>query len=179
MGYVQNKLLMVRPENGQGYDSFIMDQYFDLCIDGPTAPDDVTMAAIRAIKNIPAKVSYEQKHLVEAARAAYDKIATVAQQALVTNYADLVTAEQRIKALTPTDGEEPEQPQEEPTNIAPVVIGTLAVCALVVLVIVYRKKLMALLGKKNDEDQTSQETPTMETAADTADEGENDEKEDQ
>lgn len=179
VGYVENKLLMIRPENGEGYDSFIMDQYFDLCIDGPTAPDDVTMAAIRAIKNIPAKVTYEQKHLVEAARAAYDKIATLAQQALVTNYADLVSAEQRIKALAPTDDVEPEQPQEEPTNIVPVVVCTLAVCALVVLVIVYRKKLMALLGKKNDENQISQEMPTEETAVDVADEGGNDETEDQ
>jgi hypothetical protein len=41
--------------------------------------------------------------LVEAARAAYDQIATVEQQALVTNYAALVSAEQRIAALAPTE----------------------------------------------------------------------------
>lgn len=103
VGRVQNKLTMVRPENGQYYDSFVMSQYFDLVIDGPTAPDKITMAAINAIKAIPEKVTYEQRALVEAARAAYNKIATVAQQALVTNYADLVTAEQRILALTPVE----------------------------------------------------------------------------
>ena len=63
----------------------------------------VTLAAIAAIKNIPAKVSYEDRHLVEAAREAYNKIATTLQQALVTNYADLISAEQRIVALTPTE----------------------------------------------------------------------------
>ncbi len=177
VGYVENKLLMVRPENGQGYDSFIMDQYFDLCIDGPTAPDAVTMAAIQAIKSIPAKVTYEQKHLVEAARAAYDKIATVAQQALVTNYADLVTAEQRIKALSSVEVEEPEQPQQESANIVPVVVGTLVICALVVLVIVYRKQLMALLAKLTEKNQDPAETEVLIDSAEEADEGENDETE--
>ena len=103
VGYVEDKLLMVRPVNGQNYDSFIMNQYFDLVIDGPTAPDDITMAAIKAIKAIPSKVTYEDRALVEAARAAYNKIATTEQQALVTNYADLITAEQRIIALTPAE----------------------------------------------------------------------------
>ena len=50
---------------------------------------------------------------MEAARAAYDKIATLEQQALVTNYNVLVSAEQRIAALTPPV----EDPGENDVNV--------------------------------------------------------------
>ena len=103
VGYVEDKLTMVRPVNGKNYDSFIYGQYFDMTIDGAQAPDKAALAAIKLIKDLPERVSYEDKALVEAARAAYDKIATFEQMAQVTNYADLVSAEQRIIALTPED----------------------------------------------------------------------------
>ena len=106
VGYVENKLIMVRPSNGQHYSTFVLDQYFDLVIDGAASADDITLAAIAAINRIPERVTYEDRHIVYAARAAYDKIATKVQQALVTNYDVLVTAEQRIKALTPVDDSE-------------------------------------------------------------------------
>ena len=109
VGYVEDKLTMIRPVNGVNYDSFVMSQYFDMTIDGPAAPDATTLAAIKAISDLPEKVGYEDSAKVEAARAAYTKIATTLQQALVTNYADLISAEQRIVALTPTEeGELPE-----------------------------------------------------------------------
>ncbi len=101
VGKVENKLTMVRPVNGVGYDSFICNQYFDMIIDGPAAPDEAAVDAINAIKAIPKKVTYDDKALVDAARTAYNKVATLAQQSLVINYADLVSAEQRIKALDP------------------------------------------------------------------------------
>ena len=82
-------------------------------INGAAAADDVTLAAVNAIKNLPEQVGYADKDLVEAARAAYTKIATIEQQALVTNYADLISAEQRITALTP---EETEPVEEELTE---------------------------------------------------------------
>ena len=103
VGYVSDKLTMVRPVNGKNYDSFIYSQYFDVTIDGAQAPDKNAMAAIRAIKALPERVGVEDKALVEAARAAYAKIATYEQMAQVTNYADLITAEQRIIALTSTE----------------------------------------------------------------------------
>jgi hypothetical protein len=103
VGYVSDKLTMIRPVNGKGYDSYIYGQYFDLAIDGAQAPDKNTMAAIAAINALPERVGYGDKALVEAARAAYDKIATYEQMAQVTNYAALVSAEQRIIALTPVD----------------------------------------------------------------------------
>lgn len=182
VGYVENKLLMVRPENGVGYDSYVMDQYFDLCIDGPTAPDSVTMAAIKAIKAIPARVSYEDRHLVEAARAAYNKIATLAQQALVTNYADLVTAEQRIIALTPVEDDVQEEPESNLTGVILAVVGGVICCGLAALAVVYRKQLKMLLDKLTEKKQASDETDTEcaenEIAeAEEADEGDNDEAE--
>lgn len=103
VGKVENKLAMIRPVNGKSYDSFIYSQYFDLILDGPAAPDNAAVAAIRAIDAIPDRVTYEDRAYVEAARAAYSKVATTLQQALVTNYADLISAEQRIIALTPAE----------------------------------------------------------------------------
>ena len=103
VGYVDDKLVMVRPTNGEYYGSYVMSQYFGISLDGAAAADKVTLAAIAAIDAIPERVSYDQKAVVEAARAAYDKIATLEQQALVTNYQKLVSAEQRIKALAPTE----------------------------------------------------------------------------
>ena len=103
VGEVDQKLNIVRPVNGTNYDSYILQQYFNthLVIDGAQAPNKDTLAAIRAIRAIPERVSYEQRDIVASARALYDQIPTLEQQALVTNYADLVSAEQRIISLTP------------------------------------------------------------------------------
>ena len=87
-----------------------MNQYFDLVIDGANAADDVTLAAINAINAIPERVVFEDKAVVDAAREAYKKIATTEQQALVTNYGTLVSAEQRVIALDPAN-----QPVSEET----------------------------------------------------------------
>ena len=111
VGYVEDKLTMIRPVNGENYDSYIYNMYFDDTLDGANAADKTTVAAIRAIDSIPERVELEHKGLVSAARAAYDKIATTAQQAQVTNYGKLISAEQRINAL-----ENPGLPQEETTE---------------------------------------------------------------
>ncbi len=142
IGYVKNKLTMVKPVNGVGYDSFICDQYFDLRIDGPAAPDDVAVDAINAIKAIPERVTYDDKPLVETARAAYNKVATTEQMALVTNYNDLVSAEQRIKALTPAKDEgtnkNPVEEKKSNGGVAVIVILILLVLA-VALIVIYKK----------------------------------------
>ncbi len=128
VGYVADKLTMVRPVNGVGYQSFLMGQYFDRTIDGAQAADDVTLAAIEAIDAIPERVSYEDKAIVEAARAAYSKVATTVQQALVHNYGELISAEQRVQALAPEE-EAPVQDAapEEKSSILWWVLGGLAV----------------------------------------------------
>ncbi len=147
VGYVDNKLTMVRPVNGTNYDSFVLGQYFDMTFDGAAAPDKTTVAAINAIRAIPERVTYEQRALVENARALYSKIGTLEQQSLVKNYSDLVSAEQRITALTPTDEpvEEP-APVDEKTNVGLIVLLAVlgvvlaGIAAVVVSVVLKAKK---------------------------------------
>ncbi|MBQ8731116.1 MAG: hypothetical protein IJY81_08065, partial [Lachnospiraceae bacterium] len=74
--------------------------------------------------------------LVEAARAAYNKIATTEQQALVTNYADLITAEQRIKALTP-EVDAPKDNGKEVNNTGLIIALVILVIILVIAVVYY------------------------------------------
>ncbi|MBQ3196094.1 MAG: leucine-rich repeat protein [Clostridia bacterium] len=153
VGKVENKLTMIRPVNGLYYDSYILGQYFDTFMDGASAADDTTLEAIDAINKLPEQVKYTDKALVEAARAAYNKVATTEQQALVSNYPALVSAEQRITALTPNDevsgGEESEESGENSSDaegdnnkasdfsMTPVwiSIGALAVVALITAII--------------------------------------------
>lgn len=167
VGYVEEKLTMVRPVNGQNYDSFIFNQYFDRVIDGSSAADATTLAAIAAIDAIPDRATYEDKALVDAARAAYAKIATTAQQALVTNYSDLISAEQRITALTPTETEPttpsaPEVPSEEKkVDAGPAVAcGIIAAAAVAVGVVLWRKEKKK--SGKADETTVFEEQPNEE-----------------
>ncbi len=99
VGRVEDKITMSYPENGQNYDSFIFSQYFNTTVKGAAAADKITLNAINAINKIPAEVKLTDKHLVVAAREAYDMISTIAQRALVTNYSVLTQAEKRIADL--------------------------------------------------------------------------------
>ena len=110
IGHKDCTLSMVYPANGEYYDSFIYSQYFDVKIVGATAPKEETLAAIEAIKLIPDRVSLSDRAVVEAARAAYAKINTVDQQALVTEYAKLTQAEKRISELENMQSGEVEPP---------------------------------------------------------------------
>ena len=146
VGYVEDKLTMVRPANGVNYDSYVMNQYFDLVIDGERAPDKTTLAAIAAIKAIPSGVTYENRALVETARAAYDKVATHEQKALVLNYSDLVSAEQRILALTPTEEPVEVTEPEEKSGISGGLIAVIVIVAIAVVgggVVLVMKKMGA------------------------------------
>ncbi len=194
VGAVEEKLLLIRPVNGVGYDSFIYGQYFDRFLNGPAAPDANTLAAIQAIKSLGSKVSYEDKDRVEAARTAYDRIATLEQKALVTNYADLISAEQRITALAPTEeGTEATEPTgEAPSEEAPKAGATGWIIALAVLVlgggaaaVLIRKK--GLPGKEKrtaeesspeeESEEESEEEESEEAEAEEADEEESEEEE--
>ncbi|MBO5090914.1 MAG: leucine-rich repeat protein [Clostridia bacterium] len=133
IGHGNPELLMIRPVNGKYYDSFIYDQYFGMTFDGIVAPDDITMAAIDAINKIPdmASLTLEHKPLVEAARAAYNKIATYDQMALVTNYQKLIDAEGVMLAL---EGEKPTEPTpEEPFDPTPLLITLVVVLGVMVV----------------------------------------------
>ncbi|MBQ7906692.1 MAG: leucine-rich repeat protein [Clostridia bacterium] len=157
IGHSNPELIMIRPSNGQEYDSFIMGQYFTTVIDGSIAPDKITLAAIEAIDRLPDKVMLSDKPLVVAARLAYDKIATLEQQALVTNYGELLTAEQRIKAFesgeAQPDTEEPvgDTSTTDPLMVAVIIESILLGIGLIgagVLAFIKRKAIIRLFTRK-------------------------------
>ena len=125
-------LIMIAPSNGVYYDSFILSQYFDSYIDGAVAADDVTIEAIKAINRLPERVTLDDEYLVIAARNAYNKISSVEQQALVTDYLQkLVAAENLIKAYKNAGTTDtPETPEDTKKTVDGVKV------ALIVLAIV-------------------------------------------
>ena len=133
VGHVDTPITMVRPVNGNHYDSFIFAQYFDTLIDGSAAADEITLAAIAAINAIPDSVTLDDKALVEAARAAYDKISTKEQQALVTNLDRLTQAERRIadlEALADGQGDAQEPDAQPPKSISVTLVLSIALAIL-------------------------------------------------
>ena len=177
-------LIMVAPSNGVYYDSFIFSQYFSSKIDGAVAADSVTLAAIAAINALPDRVTLEDEPLVIAARAAYNKISSVEQQALVTEYLQkLVTAENLIKAYknsaTPDEPgvSDPAVNEKDRTKIALILLTILEAVeivgigtAIAVWFYLRRKKKMrealALLGERKTvtvKKKHSDEKKTVET----------------
>ena len=164
VGFVDNKLLMVRPENGLGYESFVMGQYFDLVINGAVAPESQTLAAIEAINRIPERVELQHEDIVLAARAAYDKVLNKAQQALVTNFSTLLSAEQRLVALKAAGEEQPpvDEPitdEEKPAGAA-AIVGAVIAC-MVPVGLVGVAVVNAKARKENQ--QGGEEAPETET----------------
>ena len=155
IGHVENNLVMVRPSNGQNYETFIYGQYFGTVIDGALAADDVTLSAIEAILKIPSSVKLDHESIVIAARAAYDKIATDEQRALIYDYyMTLAAAERKITALksaqTPNEDENEgddnvEEPEKDYTVAVIIVTAVLIVIGAGAVVVRY------LLDKKKDE----------------------------
>lgn len=186
VGYVEDKMIMIRPVNGEQYDSYILGQYFDTVLDGAQAPTKQTLKTLAAIDAIPEGVGYDQRGLVEYARAEYNKIGTLEQQALVTNYSDLISAEQRILALSPeTEVTEPEatepnttepvasQTQKEPMSIWKVllivglsIVGIVIIAAVGIVIMVVSKakkeerdakEILAELLKRNGKNPEQEE----------------------
>ncbi len=157
VGTVKDKILMIHPINGIHYDSFVLNQYFDGAISGAQAPQRHTLNTIAAIKAIPDRVTYEQRAIVEKARALYSQIGTLEQQALVGNYGDLVAAEQRIKALTPTEEAPTQEPEPETKDnslvVLLIVVGVILLGGIGAAVFVLRDKIFT----KPEEDK--QENP--------------------
>ena len=85
IGHIDNKLLMVRPANGQNYDTFIMSQYFGTMVQGNHAATEATLKVIAMIAALPdaINVTVADKEAIEAARAAYNSLPNEAQKSLV------------------------------------------------------------------------------------------------
>ncbi len=104
IGHTDGTLAMIHPTNGQHYETFVTEQYFDTFIKGASAADDITLAAIAAIQKLPAnasEITLAHKDLVVAARAAYDRIVSDEQRALIPDslLTILKNAEQMIEDL--------------------------------------------------------------------------------
>ena len=181
VGQVENKITMIRPSNGKNYDSFIMNQYFSLTVNGASAADDITLEAIETIKKLPTntkEIKISHKHLVEAARAAYNKIVSDEQRALVPNnvLAILTNAEQRIADLeylmqNKDETETPVAPDKVDVKlIISIVIGIifiLVVAAFVVVLVIFiriMKENPDLLKKTKPDPETGIIDPEAERA---------------
>ena len=188
VGKVDSYIVMVRPTNGQYYDTFIYGKYFTTTYDGAVAADDATLAAIAAINKLleitqnGGMIKLEHEPLVVAARQAYDKVATKEQQALVTNLTALLSAEDRIASFKETDPEvDPippatEEPAQKTDSLAVVVAIESALLTAVAISVVlwfvikkYRtKKQKNQVEQENSadetEDESSEEAETEETS---------------
>lgn len=172
-------LVMIRPNNGSYYETFIYLQYFNSVVDGMTAPTEATFAVIELIKALPTTFTsplvnlaeFEaQAALVAAARNAYDALSTD-QQALVylgidddTNYLSALTSAETLVEYWrgQLNGGDVIDPTPEPTesNSATglyVAIGILAgvivvlVAAMVVIKIVNNKKNKSAEGGEQED----------------------------
>lgn len=103
IGHVDNSLVMVKPANGQGYDTFIFSQYFDTVVQGANAATAATINVIAMIEALPENIKLSDEDTVVAARAAYNALPSTEQQALVSNYTKLVEAERLIDYLKPAE----------------------------------------------------------------------------
>lgn len=165
VGHLNSKLLMIRPVNGQNYGSFIFDQYFATVIDGAAAADDVTLDAIAAIERLPENITLRDEALVLAAREAYNKISTMEQKALVTDYDRLTQAEKRISDLKylqekGDQDQNTEEPDEQSFDFMPILIYALvgvfvvAIAAAIVIRVVQKKKANNVPEVSEDSDST-------------------------
>lgn len=181
IGHIENKIVMVKPANGQNYDTFIFSQYFGTTVTGNNAAMDITLNVIAMIQALPemTMITLADEAAIVAARTAFKQIPSLEQQALVTNLSKLESAEDMIiylKGETSNPGEEPtdpepnnpgsdEKPEPTPTNTTPLVIAivVISVVALALAGYVVMDKLVLSKKKKigeNDENEQVEQSQT-------------------
>lgn len=136
IGHFEPSLVMICPSNGQNYNSFVFNCYFTSSVAGAAAPDSVTAEAIGKIDALPETVTLEDKSAVQEAREAYDKISTMLQKALVTNYDKLTSAEKRIADLEYLAGQTGTDPGTEPGIKEPIPESVRLIAVSIALVLV-------------------------------------------
>ncbi len=174
--HAAKKLVMIRPINGTGYENFLYSQYFDLVEDGPTARNDAAQEVLDRIAALPATVTLDDRAEVEAIRALYD-VLPADQQACVTNYNKLTSAENRIRNLL---AEEQPPAEEEPKDSSPwlwiALVGSVAVvaaAAAVVATLLLRGK-KAPEGGEPEEEQKPEEGESSDETSDKTSDGSSD-----
>ncbi len=166
VGKVEDKVLMVRPSNGVKYDTYMLDFYFDLVVNGTAAMDANTLAFIAAVNKLPAKITLDCAADVLKAREAYGKLTSAEQQGLVPTYlATLQKAEQRIKALTDELNNTEKPPVVNPPLVDPdpTPVGTIITIVVVVVLVAAAAAVAVyfLLKKRNT---AQKEIPASEEA---------------
>lgn len=153
IGHIKTPLIMVSPSNGQGYDTFIFDNYFSVKVTGDPAATKATLEVIAIIAQLPdaSAVTLADEAKIVAARQAYDAITSLEQKALVTNYSRLTDAESIIEYLKQGQTDpNPEDPTDTPSAVATffrnnmvglIISGVLlvAVAGLIVWVVMLKK----------------------------------------
>ncbi len=120
IGRVSGNIVMVKPANGQYYDSFIFSKYFATAVAGNNAATQETLNVIALIAALSDRITLADEEAVALARAAYDTLPLIDQQALVANYDKLTKAEATIAYLKRLS--ESQVPDEKPpvTDQSPV-----------------------------------------------------------
>jgi hypothetical protein len=147
IGYETTPTVFVAPSNGELYSSFVISRYYTKLVYGAAAPYQATLDAIAAINALPDYISLDSEAAVNAARAAYALIATTEQQALVSNYDKLTSAENTIEYLkrlqdsSSGSGDEivvePEAANYLPLAIAFIVVSGVLVLGLAAVVVLW------------------------------------------
>ena len=134
IGHISNKLVMVKPANGQNYNTFIFSQYFGTVVDGNNAAMAGTLNVISLINALPAteNVKLTDEAAIVAARQAYDAIASIEQKALVLNYDKLTKVEESLAYLLLR---EPTTPDTPPVDEKPIEQAGLPTYAIILIVI--------------------------------------------
>ncbi len=187
VGKQTQPLIIVSPSNGEYYDAFVMSKYFTAYVAGSVAPLQTTLDAIAAIDALPDYITLSNKAQVEEARAAYDLVASREQQALVTNYNKLASAENTIRYLE-ENNDKPVTPGVEPTTdngrgtvialgVLVGVFGAVAI-AVIVLWVLERLNIFVISFKKAKKFEV-EEAKSTESAQDAEEKGEISEKEEE
>ncbi|MBO5481624.1 MAG: leucine-rich repeat protein [Clostridia bacterium] len=176
IGHIEKPLVMVKPANGQNYNSFIFSQYFGHVLQGNNAAMDSTLNVIGLIMAIPETITLNSEDAIVAARKAYDNIATTEQKALVENYnsvnyyAILSKAEGMLEYLklnqeTPPTEEPVTPPTEEESpfitflanNAFGLIVAACAIAALAAYIVIDILRKKAQAGAKETADEVSAE----------------------
>jgi len=168
IGKVNKTLVMVKPLNGQNYDSFIFSKYFATSINGSNAAMEGTLKVIALIAALPTDITLEDKQVIIAAREAFEAIGSFDQKALVSNLSKLTAAEAMIEYLEyEQKGEEPVVEPEKPAKktedrfgsgiVLGCVIGVVVALAVSTVVLVILKKKTVCKKDENDSETVAQE----------------------
>lgn len=120
IGHIEEKLVMVKPSNGTGYDTFIFSQYFGTVAQGGVAAMQVTLDVIAKINALPdvKVITLTDEALIASVRAAFEGISSHEQKALVSNYDVLSAAEAKIAYLKTREEKPTDTPIIEPNENA-------------------------------------------------------------